>query len=238
MGESLHPIGKEANQLLAPRHLALRYTDELPQDAAAECGFPCAVWGWPTHHRRLCGGEITTVERAMLVEVAAEQSVAPIAVCSPSLLALGHRLPRHVVLFRRSCPSLQFGSLVIRGSQESRGGFSKPQTPDSPGICRVFLIQTSFLSFSWGWPPSAGKLGGGQPFPKFALHLPFWLMFANHWLSWSIPPQGFALRAQRWPLTGTRKPKMTTLRAQKGTYSYGWHFSHSFQIVYPNSLPK
>ena len=185
--------------MLAPHHLALRYTDELPQDAAAECGFPCAVWRWPTHHPERCWEETTPLARAMSVEVAAEQSVAPIRVCSPSLLALGHRLPRHVVLVRRSCPSLQFGSLIIRGSQESRGGFSEPRTPDSPGICRVFLIQTSFLSFSWGWPPSARKLGGGQPFSKFALYLPFWLMFANHWLSWSILPLPIVLECPVWP---------------------------------------
>ena len=249
--------------MLAPRHLALRYTDELPQDAAAECGFPCAVWRWPTHHPEWCWEETTPLARAMSVAAAVAQLLALIGVRSPSLSHIGHRLSRHTAVIRalgslglykpysilraaslfpvptqsRPCSSLQLVALITPRLRELQEGFAEPQTPDSRYIYWSLLIQTSLLS-SWGWPPSAGKQVGGQPYSEFDRRLPFWLTFPNHWLSWSIPPQGFALRAQRWPLTGTRKPKVTTLRAQKGTYSYGWHFSHSFQVVYPNSRPN
>ncbi len=246
--------------MLAPHHLALRYTDELPQDAAAECGFPCAVWRWPTHHPEWCWEEITPLERAMSVEVAVAQLLAMTVARSPILLTLGHRLCRQAAVIRelgslglykpysilrsgslfrapRPCSNPQLVALITPLLQEHQEESWEPQTLDSLGSCLFFLVKTSFHS-SLGWPPSAGKQVGGQPYSEFDRRLPFWLTLPNHWLSWSIPPQGFALRAQRWPLTGTRKPKMTTLRAQKGTYSYGWHFSHSFQIVYPNSLPK
>ena len=207
--------------MLAPHHLALRCIDVHPRDAAAEFGFPYEGYQWLIRHPEWCWEEITPLERAMSVEVAVAQLLAMTVARSPILLTLGHRLCRQAAVIRelgslglykpysilrsgslfrapRPCSNPQLVALITPLLQEHQEESWEPQTPDSLGSCLFLLVKTSFHS-SLGWPPSAGKQVGGQPFSKFALYLPFWLMFANHWLSWSILPLPIVLECPVWP---------------------------------------